>query len=254
MKLVFCSLRGAPGVTTLCLLCAANWPAGHTRVLIEADSAGGVLAARFGLASQQPNLLGLAASARHGISDDKIEAFCQQLPDAVPAVIAPARGADVRNAMEQLPLERLPDSQTDYLFDHGRLVPELYDQTPGADVVVMAVRPVYEQLDLLLSLATDLVYESLLGVVLVGKGPYHFSEIADQLQVECGERAMLLGVLPFDPKGAALVASEGPLAPLTRRSRIFKATHAIVDTLVALKSDKVSTEEQLSQELLDSLT
>lgn len=254
MKLVFCSLRGAPGVTTLCLLCAANWPADHPSVLVETDSAGGVLAARFGLASQQPNLLGLAASARHGISDDKIESFCQQLPDAVPAVIAPMRGVDVRNAMEQLPLDRFPDSQTDYLFDHGRLMPKLYDQTPGADVVVMVVRPVFEQLDLLLSLAQNLVYESLLGVVLVGKGPYHSSEIADQLQVECGDRAMVLGMLPSDPKGAALVASEGPLAPLTRRSRIFRATHGIVDTLVALKADKAPTEEQISQELLDSLT
>ncbi len=254
MKVVFCSLRGAPGVTTLCLLCAANWPAEHPYVLLETDPAGGVLANRYGAASLQPNLLGLAASARHGISDEKILSFCQQLPDGISTVLAPARGVDVRNALEQLPLHQIPDTEVDYLLDQGRLLPGLCDRTAGADVVVIVVRPIYEQLDLLLSLAPDSVYESLLGVVLAGKGPYQATEIEDQLHIRCGDRAMLLGTLPNDPKGATLVVSEGPLAPLTRRSRIFKAAQSIAQVLAGLKASQISPEELLSQEFLDSLT
>lgn len=253
MKIVFCSLRGAPGVTTLCLLCAANWPADNPCVLIEVDPTGGVLANRYGLASAQPNLLGLVASARHGISDDKILSFCQQLPDGILAVTAPAVGIDVRNALKQLPLQEIPGGGIDYLFDHSRILPGLCDQTANADVVVVVVRPVYEQLDLLLSLASDAAYESLLGVVLAGKGPYQLSEIEDQLRIRCGERAVLLGTLPIDPKGAALVTSEGPLAPLTRRSRLFKASQSITQALTGLKSSQPSPQDIPSQEFLDSL-
>ena len=255
MKLVFCSLHGAPGVTTLALVCASSWPMPSPCRLIEADPSGGVLASRYGLETPQPNLMGLAVSARHGLSDDKIGSFCQQLPDEVSTVIAPARGADVRHAMEELPLAELPHGEVDYLVDHGRLLPGLCDYTAGADVVVLVVRPVYEQLNVLLTLAADMVYESLLGVVLFGKGPYHAYEIEDQLEYNCGDRARLLGTLPVDPKGALLVTTEGPLAPLTRRSRLFKAAQTIVNELVELKAvlPQLSPEELLSQEILESL-
>jgi len=253
MKVVFGSLRGSPGVTTLCLLCASNWPADNPCALIEIDPTGGVLANRYGLVSAQPNLLGLVASARHGISDDKILSFCQQLPDGIMAVTAPAAGLDVRHALKQLPLQEIPAGRVDYLFDHSRILPGLCDQTADADVVVVVVRPVYEQLDLLLSLASDTAYDSLLGVVLAGKGPYQPSEIEDQLRIRCGERAVLLGTLPIDPKGAALVTSEGPLAPLTRRSRLFKAAQSIAQALVGLKTLQASPPDVLSQEFLDSL-
>src|SRR5262249_18674232 len=46
-----CAVRGAPGATTWSLLLAGAWPAGLgvQRVVLEADSSGGVLGARYGL-------------------------------------------------------------------------------------------------------------------------------------------------------------------------------------------------------------
>ena len=46
MNIVFCSLRGSPGVTTLATICAAQWA--DPCVLLEADLHGGVLGQRYG--------------------------------------------------------------------------------------------------------------------------------------------------------------------------------------------------------------
>ncbi len=44
------SVKGSPGVTTLCVALAACWPDPAGAIVVEADPAGGDVAMRFGLA------------------------------------------------------------------------------------------------------------------------------------------------------------------------------------------------------------
>lgn len=242
MKIVFYSLRGAPGVTTLALLCAASW---HREcVLVEADPAGGVLARRYGLSPSPPNLMSLAAASRHGISEENLYSASRELPDEVPAVLAPAKGFESRQALQQLPLEHLPRCSTDLLIDRGRLLfggssedsnnsdgNSNCANTFGADLLVVIVTPIFEQLCLLMEFVETVGSFTSLGVVLSGKGPYSPGEVREHLKERCGHRASVLGVLPHDPKGAALVYSEGPAALLTRRSRLYRAASSLSDFL-----------------------
>jgi hypothetical protein len=62
MLITVCSVKNAPGATTLGLGLAALWPESNA-VLLECDPEGGDLAARFGH-HPQPGLTGLAAVAR----------------------------------------------------------------------------------------------------------------------------------------------------------------------------------------------
>lgn len=230
MKIVFCSLRGSPGVTTLAVMCTAQWP--NPCVLLEADLSGGVLGQRYGLSAGTPNLVSLAATARHEMTEEAIWSSCRRLPDGVAAVIAPERSEEVRRGLEQMPLSSAPYG-FDLLIDGGRYTEDLI--CLEAEVVVVVANPILEQLNLLISLAPDLVYGAQLGVVLAGRGPYQASEVADHLRETCSDRAVVLSSVPHDPKGATSAVSEGPGAPITRRSRLYRAAGSLVQDLAEMR-------------------
>ena len=243
MKIVFCSLRGSPGVTTLAVLCAARWPS--PCVLLEADLSGGVLAHRYGLPAGPPSLMSFAVAARHEMTEEAIWSACRQLPDGVAAVVASEKPEEVRRGLEQLSLSSAPNSP-DLLIDGGRL---LLDGSYGisrleADAVIVVANPILEQLNPLIDIAPEVVYEAQLGVVLVGKGPYQASEVADQLQEVCSDRGAVLGSVPHDPKGAAAAVLEGPNAPVTRRSRLYRAVGSVVKGLGEMRVDERSAAER----------
>ena len=79
-----------------------------------------------------------------------------------------------------------------------------------------------------------MVYGARLGVVLAGRGPYQAGEVADQLRETCSDRAVVLGSVPNDPKGAKAAVSEGPSAPITRRSRLHRAAGSLVRELAGM--------------------
>jgi hypothetical protein len=66
------------GVTTLALGLAATWPTGRQVVLVEADPAGGTLAAASGW-PPEPGLVSLAAAARRGGDPGLLWEHCHQL-------------------------------------------------------------------------------------------------------------------------------------------------------------------------------
>ena len=230
MKVAFCSLRGSPGVTTLAVLCAARWP--EPCVLLEADLVGGILVHRYGLPSGPPSLMSLAATARHELTEEALWSACRQLPDGVAAVVSSEKPEEVRRGLEQLPLASAPDSP-DLLFDGGRYGDGISHL--GADIVVIVANPVLEQLNPLISLVPDVVYEAQLGVVLAGKGPYQAREVAEQLNEICGDRAVVLGSIPHDPKGAMAAVEEGPGAPITSKSHLYKAVGSVVKGLTQMR-------------------
>lgn len=251
MKIVFCSLRGSPGVTTLAVLCAARWP--NPCVLLEADLAGGVLANRYGLPAGPPSLMSFAVAARHELTEEAIWSACRQLPDGVAAVVASEKPEEVSRGLEQLSLSSAPDSP-DLLIDGGRFLGGQFTGgivTGGignleADAVIVVANPILEQLNPLISLAPEVVYEAQLGVVLAGKGPYHASEVAEQLQKVGSDRAFVLGSVPHDPKGAMAAVSEGPNAPITRRTRLYKAVGSVVKGLAGMRTEGWMADEELA--------
>jgi hypothetical protein len=87
MLIAVCSVKGAPGATTLGLGLTALWPE-KAAVLLECDPEGGDLAARFGH-HPQPGLTSLAAAARTGSAPVDLDEHTQQLSVGAPVVLAP---------------------------------------------------------------------------------------------------------------------------------------------------------------------
>jgi hypothetical protein len=93
--IVWCSVKGSPGVTTLATLAAGLWPAAdHREVLVvEADIAGGDLAGRFGL-SGRVGWSSLRSSERRSAEQASVLDHLQALPGGL-TVLAAGSGVDV---------------------------------------------------------------------------------------------------------------------------------------------------------------
>jgi hypothetical protein len=220
----FGSVRSC-GVTTLALSLAATWPAEQRMLLVEADAAGGTLAAGAGWPSE-PSMVSLAAAARRGGDPSLVWDHCQQLPGGAAVLAGPPSPEHARTALTMLDplLGRLGELDADVLVDCGRLdlcspPGRLWERT---DRVVLAVRPRLADLHALATWLEALPFDGgRLGLVTVGDGPFADTEIAEALGVE------VLARLPWDPPAAeALVsmpasARELRLAPLTRAARTF---------------------------------
>ena len=98
MLLCLASIKGSPGVTTTALALAACWPASWRRVLVEADPAGGDLAARYGL-PLTPGLVSLAAAARRSTDPELVWEHAQELPGGLPVVAGPTRADQAHAAL-----------------------------------------------------------------------------------------------------------------------------------------------------------
>jgi hypothetical protein len=206
MLIVCASLSGAPGVSALAAGLAAGWPAGPA-LLLEADPAGGVFAARFGLA-QRPGLTSLAAQMRHGARADAAP-HVQHLPLACPVIVAPGSAETTCGAVSVLGQHAglLRDLAPVVVADVGRL----YVGSPAsaliaaADAVLLLVAPVTEQLDhadTRIPGLREVARWQRLGVVMAGKSPYGMAEIADRLGVP------VWGQIPRDRWGAGVLTGQ----------------------------------------------
>ncbi|HZT66991.1 MAG TPA: hypothetical protein VFA11_14480 [Acidimicrobiales bacterium] len=217
------------GVTTMAAGLAMVWPHQARRVLIEADPAGGTLAAAGGLAAE-PGLVSLAAAARRQPDPALVFDHAQELPDATPVVAAPAPAEQARSALGMLEplLGRLGELDGLVLVDCGRLD----HARPGspifetADLAVLACRP---QLADLNALAAFLQPDERSGrrpvVVLVGPGPYPPGEISDTLGLE------VAGCLPWDPDAAGGLATSAPSSRRLTRTALVRALRSVADDL-----------------------
>ena len=113
-------------------------------LLVEADPAGGTLAAASGWPAE-PSLVSLAAAARRGGDPALVWEHCHQLPGGAAVLAGPASADQARSALGMLDrlLGRLGELDADVLVDCGRLDPgspasALWER---ADRVVLAVRP-----------------------------------------------------------------------------------------------------------------
>lgn len=215
------------GATTAALALARRWP--RPVVVVEADPAGGDLAARYGVATS-PGLVDLAATP--GIHPATLHSVAQNL-GGVDVVPAPVAAEVTRGALDALGpghewIQRI-DAGVDVLVDCGRLplppapFPTLLE---AADLPVFLARPTAPAV---VSLRQRLgsVPESVKRhaiVVLVGDRPYPADEVAAAIGLP------VLGVLADDPVAAAAFGSAEPVR--MDHSALLRSAGVLADAMV----------------------
>ncbi len=226
----FCSVRGAPGASTLALAVAHHWPsaAGRPALLVEADADGGVLAARYGL-SLQPGLTELAGAARMGIDAHELHRYTQTMSSGVSVIVAhPAAeqtAAALRTSATHLAetLVKLP--RTDVIVDLGRLRPGTPATALAAacDAVIVVVRSSADELVTLLSRLATLERVAPIELALVGRSPYPADEVRRAVGVE------QIHLVPLD----ADAVRQDPAGARGGRSAWSRAVRALTGHLAA---------------------
>ncbi|MHB8451691.1 MAG: MinD/ParA family ATP-binding protein [Mycobacteriales bacterium] len=224
------SARSA-GVSTTAAALAFAWPTGRQVLLAEYDPAGGMLAARYGLAAE-PGLVTLATAARRRGEAGLIEEHCQLLPGGVLVLAGPAPAAQAQAALAMLTgsLAALAGTGRDVLVDCGRLDPTspVLGVFTGADLSLLVSRPQLVDLHALAGWLEG--YRGQVGrlaVVLTGAGPYPPAEVADALGVE------VLTALPTDPDGAAQLGAGARTRRGGVRSPLQRAAEALARDVVS---------------------
>src|SRR5271155_2301972 len=194
------SAKGSPGVTTTGLALASWWH--RPLVVMEADPAGGDIAARFGL-PEEPGLVGMAAALRHNpdrqpSSSFEFENHIQPTSTGIRVIVAPASAHQATASLDLLFDASPPpsDHETDLLIDIGRaswavgtaVKPNLQPRSAGwswtnaADLFIWISRPHLADLaHLAAALDLDRHYPRVEAIVLLGDGPYPADEVARTL-------------------------------------------------------------------------
>ncbi|MDA8370667.1 MAG: hypothetical protein M0026_12500 [Nocardiopsaceae bacterium] len=204
------SLGGAPGVTTFAMALASVWPGKAGAVLLEADAAGGDIAAWRRLPTS-PGLVDLAAAARHeqtpGAQALALLAHAQTLPGGLPVCVAPAtaeRAGGAVRLLSQHPRVLAARTGPAAVMDLGRLVPRspTAQLAVAADTAVLLVHDDLAQLRRVKEAAAALAAGfGELGLV-VRDGRDSDTEIAQAVELP------VWGRVPTDAKGAAFVRGE----------------------------------------------
>lgn len=212
-----CSVKGSPGATTTALGLGAVLPTSARPVVAECDPGGGDLAARHGL-SVRRGLLTMATAARSMAGPAVLlDGHTQPVRlggRAVPVVAAPAGAAQARAALSVVGAASSVLDPTDRVVvaDCGRAEPSspAWPLLASAPVVLVVVRGAVEAVARLVEFADDLVRtaERRAGLLVAAGGPYGVDEIGELLHRR-GTPLPVVGVLPHDPRAAAVLAGHG---------------------------------------------
>jgi hypothetical protein len=226
----FGSVRSC-GVTTLALALAATWPNSRRVLLVEADPAGGTLAAASGW-PPEPSMVSFAAASRRGLDPEQVWEHCHRLPGGAAALACPVSVDQARSALGMLGagVGRFSELDADVLVDCGRLDPSLASRglLDGADRIVLATRPRLADLHALATWTEAHPFDGIRArLVMVGDGPYPDGEISETLGIEIGAR------LPWDPTAAAALVSVPATARDVRMAPLVRAARSLADHLSA---------------------
>jgi hypothetical protein len=252
---VVASAKGSPGATTLALALASWWP--RPVIVIEAEPAGGDVAARLGL-SEEPGLVGMAAALRRNphmesATDAWITDHEQQTSVGVRVVVAPAGPHQARSALNLLSgpaSPPIPDG-TDLLIDVGRLSEPQgsggWIRGNGADLLLWVCRPQLADLAHLAALLDKQDVDSReQAIVLNGSGPFP----ADEVSTTLGRT--VLGHLPADPPGASSLWSGGGRTWV--RSALGRASKNLVDSIYGCLRHVSNAQEASKPDSLEPTT
>ena len=246
MLIAVCSLKSSPGVTTLATAIGARWPGQETPIVVEVDPAGGDLMARFRL-PDTPGLVTLAAAARgRGSRDpDLLAQHSQLLPGGLRVVLGPVGAEQARAALSVLaagassPFRRAADQPgTTVIADCGRVDPDslALPIIRTADAMLLVARPHDDELaHIALKLHAAQRWSRKPCFVLVGDG-YPTNEVSQALSVP------VMGRIPLDPQGAAVLCGQGNGRPGPARSALGRAAARIaLLTYATVHSSTVTT-------------
>lgn len=224
------SAKASPGVTSLSvgLGLSWEWTTGRRAVLVEADGDGGVLAARFGLAST-PSLVELSGTARHELTMARLQASCQLLADQLPTLVAPGCGETTTMVLASLG-QRLADGfgrfdDIDAVVDVGRIRPHspAVELIQHCDLLVLVTRPHFDQLVPLVHQARRIISHDVpTALVCVGDRPYSPTEMAKACQLN------LLGVMAYEPRMTQALERGLPAHQRHRRLMLWRTLTELV--------------------------
>ena len=227
--LVVMSAKHSPGASTLAVAIAAAC-AGRDPLVVEADVAGGDLAARAGL-SVEPGLLTLAAAGRRGVDERLVGLHGQRLANGTQVLVSPCAPRLATTALKAVAADlfRLGCTRDRLtIVDLGRFDP--HSPASGcldrADTIVTVFRPTVEGVEHLRELLHTLQdCASRLVAVAVGDQPYGVAEVAGAL---AGREVH--GVA-FDAKAAQLVGAGATPDRWLRRTAYVRSVASLVDAL-----------------------
>lgn len=236
MLVALCSLKGSPGATTTALALAARWPGVQTPVVVECDPAGGDVAARFRLPAN-PSAISLAAAARRNNDGSVLWQHVQRLPAGLAVIPGPVGSEQARAALglmasHRAPVLRLAGDQPGVvvLADCGRVDPDslALPIIRAADAMLLLAHPRDDELSHVAGkVRTAATWNRLPGFVLVGQG-YATTEVERELHIG------VLGRLPHDPKGAAVLCGsrKGPGPDRSALGRAaLRLAHGIINAV-----------------------
>lgn len=246
MRVAFQSVRGAPGVSSLAFATAVEVAARRSGVLlVEADPAGGVLAAQLNLPSS-PSVVEFSTDARMTAGEVFLAEGVHPLGGGLNVLTSPCSARQSRTAwaagaaaFRDL-VDRLDD---DVVLDLGRGVeagvPEEIERL--AERLVFVVRPWLPDLAGLVARLREYDSDPATRLIAVVDGPLspttvHPREVRDVLSAH----AQVVEV-PWDPKAVAALTT----APLRRkwlRSRFGTVVTALVNDLVTAAAPVAAAE------------
>lgn len=227
------SAKHSPGATTTALAFAAAWSDRGDVVVIEADPAGGDVAARTRLGFD-PGLLSLAAAGRHAGARLDLLRHSQPLPAGSVIVAAPTApdraAAAVAGVASRLP-RAVSETGRNGIIDCGRWSPSS-PATPaiaGSDLCVLVVEPTLSGIDHAQARAELLSAEThdALALLLLGERPYRSRDLEDVFGIP------VLGAIAVDPAGVAALHG-GASAGVARRSPLVRSARTVLERVGAL--------------------
>lgn len=225
--------KSSPGVSTVAELVAQLGVPDGSRVLVDADPAGGEWLLRAGVA-HEPGLASLAVASRRGLAPGEVAGHVQRLGDGLGVIVAPAAARQATSALElvgQSLVDHLRAGGVAAVADCGMLstTSPALPVVRAADLVVLVSGSTASGLVHLAPWVEQLTGEGLpLAVVLVQHGrqdrrqaAYSEAEVAEALGVE------VLGTMADDPDAAARLFAEPGRAARLANSRLVRSMRPV---------------------------
>lgn len=247
-RFAFGSVKASPGVTTLLQALALSWPTERAVLVVEADPAGGDLAARLELPAE-PGLVSLAAAGRRGLSAEALLEHVQDVGARAGVLVAPPSGRQARSALDLLGdglAAALDELGTDVLVDCGRLdTGPLPSPARAAEMLVLVARPTVGEVAHLAPRADELWHDGCeVGVVLVGEPGPGTRHLYPAEEVAASMAAPVLGTAADDPRTATVLAGHRRGERVLARSELLRsARHLAACLLERARARRVPADE-----------
>ena len=230
-------VKHSPGATTLAVALGALTAADAHPLVIEADPAGGDLAARAGI-PLDPGILTLAAAGRRGVSSVLLDAHAQTLANGTQVLVAPSSPEHAHAAITGLAGSIgavFRDRPGLMIVDVGRW--DRYSATSevlrSADLILALFRPTIEGVEHLRTRMSALQALPVVPVA-VGEHPYSVSEVGAALG---GAHVHLIA---DDARAAMAVGAGMPLDRWLRRSAFVRSVAALHSNISSIGTREVA--------------